>query len=307
MTERTITFDSHGIRLAGTLTVPDAPAPYPGAVLVTGSGPLDRNSNMKRQSLTVTGDLAKHLAETGIATLRYDKRGVGESEGDYHSTGLHDNVDDARAAVHALRKEADLTSVYVVGHSEGADIAIRLAATRTPINGAVLLAGSARSGRDVLLHQATVANELLPAPIRFVFKVLRTDVFKLQAKQMAKLEATSTDSARIQFVKVNAKWFREFMAYNPADDLPQIRIPILAVTGEKDLQVPPDDLAVIADLAGGPIETHQPANLTHILRLDPETPTLKAYKTQMQNPTDADLMRLVSDWINRTDAADRSE
>ena len=302
MIDRTVAFNSHGFRLKGTLSVPDAPGPHPGAVLVTGSGPLDRNSNMKRQTLTVTSDLAAHLAEAGIASLRYDKRGVGDSEGDYQSTGFHDNVDDAGAAVVALRAEAELTSAHVIGHSEGALIATRLAATGAAIDGAVLLAGSARSGKDILRHQAIIANDSLPTPIRVVFKLLRTNVYKLQAKRLAQLEATTTDSTRIQFVKINAKWFREFMAYNPADDLPQIQIPMMAVTGEKDLQVPPEDLAVIADLAGGPVETHEPADLTHILRLDPEKPTLKAYKSQLQSPTDPKLMHLVSDWINRNDS-----
>ena len=300
MSERDVTFISNGYRLHGTLNIPSTPGPFPGAVLVSGSGPLDRNSNMKRQAITVAGDFANHLAGAGIASLRYDKRGVGESDGDYQATGFSDNVDDAAAAVDALRSEADLSSVFVVGHSEGALIATRLAAMGAPIDGAVLLAGSARSGKDILRFQAIIANDSLPTPIRLVFKLLRTNVDKLQAKRLAQLEATTTDTTRIQFIKINAKWFREFMAYNPVDDLPNVHIPMLAIAGEKDLQVPSEDLTVISDLSGGPVEVHESANLTHILRKDLEPPTLKAYKSMLASPTDPDLMTLVSDWINRT-------
>lgn len=304
MTSRDITFSSHGHTLAGTLAIPDGLGRHPAALLITGSGPLDRDTNMKRQQLNVMRHIADHLREAGIATLRYDKRGIGASEGDYHSTGFHDNVADAAAAVEALRAEIDPAGTFVVGHSEGALIATRLAATGVAMDGAVLLAGSARSGKDILLHQAAIANDTLPGFVRFVMKLMRTDVHKLQAKRLAQLEATTGDSTRIQFVKINAKWFREFMVYNPADDFPSIEVPLLAITGEKDLQVPAADVEVMESLAGGSIATHRPADLTHILRNDPGEPSLEAYRTLLQLPTDAHTMGVVADWIT-TVAAQR--
>ena len=136
----------------------------------------------------MTRHLAEHLATAGIATLRYDKRGVGASDGDYHSSGFHDNVADARAAIDAIRAHADLGGVVAVGHSEGALIATRLAATGAAIDGAVLLAGSARSGEDILRHQAIIASEAVPAFARALLKLFRTDVHKLQAKRIAQLD-----------------------------------------------------------------------------------------------------------------------
>ena len=157
MTTQDITFESGEHALAGTLTVPRSNTPVPAAVLVSGSGPIDRDSNMKRARLGVMQQVADHLAGHGIASLRYDKRGIGASEGHYKATGFHDNVDDARAALAALRTrpEVDPESVFVVGHSEGALIAIELAAdTEQPLAGAVLLAGAAQPGKAILRWQA---------------------------------------------------------------------------------------------------------------------------------------------------------
>lgn len=299
MTEQTISFESGLLRLEGTLCTAGSGRGGPAALLVTGSGPLDRDSNMKRQRLTVTADFARHLAHHGVTTLRYDKRGVGNSEGDYHAAGFHDNVTDATAALAALRRHAEPSTAFAIGHSEGALVATRLAALGL-VDGAVLLAGSARSGRDILLHQATTAAESIPRPVRIVMRLLRTDVRKLQSKRLAQLDATTDDTVRIQLVKINAKWFREFMAYDPADDYPAIEAPLLAITGGKDLQVPPEDLAAIAQLAGGETETSAPADLTHILRRDPEEASLRAYRTLMKYPTDQGVLDMVSDWVLRT-------
>src|SRR5690625_5149077 len=85
MHESHITFPSAGHTLAGTITRPDGAGPFPAAVIVPGSGPVDRDSNLKRKRLDVTRQLAVALAEAGVASLRYDKRGVGESTGDFRA------------------------------------------------------------------------------------------------------------------------------------------------------------------------------------------------------------------------------
>lgn len=300
MIERDITFTSSGVALAGTMTRPDTAGPHPGALLITGSGPIDRNSDMKRQALGVTRDLAHAMARRGVASLRYDKRGVGDSEGTYHSTGFHDNVTDAAVALAALRSAGDISATFLVGHSEGALIATRLVASGVEAAGAVLLAGSARSGKAILRHQAVIANDSLPVPVRALLRLFRTDLHNLQAKRITKLEASTADIVRIQGIKINAKWFREFMIYDPSADLPSATVPLLAITGEKDLQVPPEDLGRMAALAGGPMTTLSPEHLTHILRRDLEEPSLKAYRRLMREPTDQALMASVADWILRT-------
>lgn len=299
MQTRDLTFTSGGHQLTGTLTTPATPGPHPAAVLVSGSGPIDRDSNMKRQRLGVMRDIAEHLARAGIASFRYDKRGVGASDGDYHATGFEDNVADAAAALEALRTEPGIGTIHVVGHSEGALIATRLAAADRVNGSVVLLGGTARSGADVLRYQASVAADALPAFARFVMKLFRVDLQKTQAKRLDQLAATTTDTVRIQLVKVNAKWFREFMAYDPGADLESITIPVLAITGGKDLQSPPDDLDIMQARAGGSIEVLRPSDLSHILRADPNTPTLQDYKRQMTQPVDGSVLEAIAGFIGQ--------
>src|SRR5947209_6530703 len=111
--------------LAGTLTLPENPGPVPAVAIASGSGPLARDSNHRRARFDVARQRAHAPAEGGLASLRYDKRGVGESPGDWRRAGLSDNVDDLAAAVAALaaRPEVDPARVLVAGHSEGAILA----------------------------------------------------------------------------------------------------------------------------------------------------------------------------------------
>lgn len=296
------TFRSDGITLVGTLTLPTSDTPVPAAVLVSGSGPIDRDSNMKRARLGVMQQVAEHLAAQGIASLRYDKRGVGGSDGDYKAAGLFDNVTDARAAVAALRDRPEIAprSIFVVGHSEGALIATELA-TDEALAGVALLAGSAQPGKAVLRWQAGQLAGSLPLPVKLVMKVLRQDLQKTQEKRFAQLEATTTDTTRIQMVKVNAKWFREFMEHDPADSLRRAGVPVLAITGSKDAQVDPDDVDRMKRLVPTTFDGHVLENVTHLLRTDDGPPSTKTYKQQMKRPVDETVLRLVSSWINSPD------
>ncbi len=297
-----LTFESGDHTLTGTLTIPTSSAQLPAAVLVSGSGPIDRDSNMKRARIDVMRQVAEHLADRGIASLRYDKRGVGESEGEYKATGFHDNVDDARSAVAALRDrpEIDPESVFVVGHSEGALIAIELASDAS-LAGAVLLAGTAQSGKAVLRWQAAQLAGSLPTPVKLIMKVLRQDLAKTQEKRFAQLEATTTDIARIQMVRVNAKWFREFMAHAPADSLRRVAVPVLAITGSKDVQADPADVSRMEELVPTAFEGRVLDDVTHLLRSDDGPASTKTYRKQMKRPVDPQLLELVSSWIDSRD------
>jgi pimeloyl-ACP methyl ester carboxylesterase len=137
--EQEVSFDAHALRLMGTLTLPaDAGTePGPAALLLVGSGPVDRNENWKRLRVEATRQLAHALARARIVSLRYDKRGVGASEGgDWRTAGFFDGVDDAAAALAFLagRPEVDPSRIAAIGHSEGAIVATALAAgaSRSP-------------------------------------------------------------------------------------------------------------------------------------------------------------------------------
>ena len=287
--------------LAGTLTCPDGEAPFPAVLLLPGSGPVDRDSNHRRMKLGITGQLAAALTDAGLVTLRYDKRGVGQSTGDWNATGLFDNVKDAAAALEPLRRRPDVNAdkVYLLGHSEGALLATILAARGEAVAGVVLLSASATPGEQLLRWQAGQIAPTLPAPVRAVLRLLRTDLVKQVAKNHARIKATTTDTARIGGVKVNARWTREFMAYDPRPDLARVHVPVLAVTGGKDLQVDPADLERIAAVVPGPVETHLVPDLSHILRPQPGPPSLRAYRKEIKGPVDRRVVDLVVSWLRR--------
>lgn len=294
---RDVTFSSGPLALEGTLTIA-GDTPGPAALLISGSGPIDRNSNAKRLDINVMSELATHLAASGIASLRYDKRGVGNSDGDYFATGLHDNIHDARAALEALRArpEVDPTQVFVIGHSEGAIIASDLASD-DQLAGAILLSGTARNGHDVLTWQARQIAPTLPRPVRWLVNVLGQDLERTQSKRLARIAASSDDVVRIQFVKLNAKWFREFMTYEPSNALRQAQVPILAITGSKDIQVDPADIDAMRRVVPTAFIGHVVDDVTHLLRTETGPASVRTYKKQARRPIDLGVATLVTGWM----------
>ena len=323
--ERVVAFpagDRSQATLAGTVLLPPAGRPVlAGAVLITGSGPLDRDANAPRAALGLGRELAQSLAAAGIASLRYDKRGVGASGGSYLATGFADNVADARMAVGSLaaQPECDAVPIFVIGHSEGAMIATALAAEPgtalaagagtapacehgIALAGAVLLAGPAKTGEETVVWQAAQVAPTLPKPVTLIMRLLRTDPATAQRKSLDRLKASTTDVIRMQGVRVNAKWFREFLAFDPKPALAAITVPVLAITGDKDLQVDPADLEVIAATVRGPVTTRRVPDLTHILRRDPAPPSIRDYRTLLKQPVDAVVLSDISRWIESVPA-----
>jgi fermentation-respiration switch protein FrsA (DUF1100 family) len=284
--------------LAGTLTLPDRDRPVPAVVIASGSGPLDRDSNHRRARFDVARQLAVALAEAGLASLRYDKRGVGESPGDWRAAGLHDNVDDLGRALATLaaRPEVDADRILLAGHSEGAILSARLAARGAPVAGVVLLSMSATPGEELLRWQARRIAPTLPGPVRGLLRVLRVDLEKKVAANHAKVKATTTDVARLGGAKVNARWHREFLAHDPRADLARIAVPVLAITGEKDLQVPVADLDVIASTVRGPVAVHPVPDLTHTLRAQAGPPSMGAYRKELRQPVNREVLSTVTHW-----------
>jgi len=271
-------------------------------VLATGSGPLDRDSNHRRLRFDVTRALAHALAEGGLASLRYDKRGVGGSPGDWRSAGLYDNVDDLARARQALaaRPEVDARRVLLSGHSEGALLAAALAAREgVPVAGVVLLAMSATPGAELLRWQARQLGPTLPAPVRGLLRLLRTDLETRVAGNHRKILATTTDLARVDGVRLNARLHREFLRHDPRADLARLTVPVLALTGDKDLQVPADDLAVLASTVPGPVEVHRVPDLTHTLRRQERAPSIRHYREELRRPVDPGVRTNVIAWCRR--------
>jgi pimeloyl-ACP methyl ester carboxylesterase len=285
--------------LNGTLTLPDRGLPAPAVVIASGSGPLDRDSNHRRARFDVARQLAHALADGGLASFRYDKRGVGESPGDWRAAGLHDNVDDVGRARDALaaRGEIDPGRVLLAGHSEGAILATALAARGVPTAGVVLLSMSATPGAELLRWQARRIAPTLPAPVRGLLRTFRVDLEKKVAANHDRIRATTTDVVRMGGARVNARWHREFLAHDPREDLRRLTVPVLALTGAKDLQVDPADLRTIAaTVPGGATTTVLVPDLTHTLRTQDGPPSMAAYRRELRRPVNQDVLAAVVTW-----------
>jgi uncharacterized protein len=156
----------------------------------------------------------------------------------------------------------------------------------------VLLAGSNRPGAEVMERQSDRIAESFSGVSRLFSRPFLWN----QRRTRRRLLASTGVVVRIGPQKMPARWFREFMAFDPSADLTRIECPVLAITGEKDLQVEPEDVAEIGRLVGGPFMGSTPANLTHVLRTDKGPPSLGGYRAQLERPIEATLVEQVAAW-----------
>lgn len=294
-----VRIDSAGCALAATYA--EAPEPVAAALLIPGSGRTDRNSDKRlpgglRLRGAITRAIAEALAPVGVSTLRFDKRGVGGSGGDYLTAGMDQRAADVRAARDWLAAKAAGLPLLAIGHSEGTYYAAQLAADGQAA-GIVLLSGPARPGGDVLTYQVAELADRIPASAKLILRLLRTDVVRAQRKNQAKIMASTADVIRVQGSRVNARWVRDFVGYDPAPVLARITVPVLAITGTHDLQVPPDDVAAMGRLVQGPFESHVIPDLSHILRPDPDSIGPRGYRRQARQPVSPEVLRLITGWV----------
>ncbi len=299
MTDEEVRFDSDGCTLAGTFT--EAVNPAAAALVIPGSGMVNRDSDARlpwHQTLRtgVTKAVAEALATARVSALRYDKRGVGASAGDYWSAGMAARLADARAGLSWLAARTAGLPLLAVGHSEGTYYAARLAADEA-VAGVVLLSVSVRTGGEVLAWQTENVAARLPTAARIILRLMRTDAVRSQRKNQDRIMASSADVIRIQGMKVNAKWFRDFIACDPAPVLARIKVPVLAITGGQDVQVPPEDIAALGRLVKGPYEGHVAGDLSHLLRPDPESVGPRGYRHAVRQPVSPEVLGLITEWV----------
>lgn len=294
-------FYSEGTLIGGTLA--EVPDPVAAAVLITGSGKLNRDSDARlgRRGPVVlrtgvTRQVAEALGAAQVATLRYDKRGVGASGGDYLRAGLTENVADARAALRWLAARFPALPLLTVGLSEGTWHAARLAAQEQRVAGTVLLGAPARTGEEVIDWQIAAIEPTLPRAARVIMRLTRQDFDRAQHKRLAVLKASTSDVIRVSGVRVNARWWREFLRHDPAPDYAKIGTPVLALTGGHDLQVPPEDVAAIGRLVQGPFDGHVVGDLSHLLRPDPDRKGPLGYRRAVRQPVSAEVLALITAW-----------
>jgi pimeloyl-ACP methyl ester carboxylesterase len=252
--EEDVAYDNKAalVRLSATLTVPAGQGPFPAVVLLTGSGPQDRDESLLGHRPFLV--LADHLTRHGIVVLRADDRGVGKSGGNFDTATTADFATDAEAGVAYLqtRPEVNPKKIGLVGHSEGGIIAPMVAARNPGVAFIVLMAGSGVPGDEVLVAQNVLiaqAGGISREQAEQNANQLRETVALVkQEKDNAVLETKLRErlAGRIppaqidrQIKTLGGPWFRYFLAYDPATALKQVKCPVLAINGEKDLQVPP--------------------------------------------------------------------
>ena len=237
-----------GFNLAATVTKPaNAAVRAPAIVLIGGSGPTDRDETVS--GIPIFGQLAGQLAEAGFMVLRYDKRGVGQSGGRPEAATLAEYADDAIAAVKwlAKRKDVDKDRIAVVGHSEGAAVALIAASREKRIKAAALIAGPGTTGYDLILEQQRRQLDLMKLP-----PAEREARIALQRKLMdAVVTGKGWDEVPPQLrASADSPWFRSLLLFDPVEVMRKVRQPLLVISAERDTQVPPahsERLAAIAN------------------------------------------------------------
>jgi len=272
------------VTLAGTLTLPESPGPYPAVLLLSGSGGSDRDQLIWGHRTFLV--LADYLTRQGIAVLRYDDRGVGRSTGNYDTSTFDDFKRDALAGVGYLknRPEIDVKKIGFIGHSEGAVIGPLAASESSDVAFTVLMAAPGLSDFDGLLKQFTDgyrANGASEKAIAFKSSILRKifytirqeydlnvakskinnllqkakpELAKLSANERKKIELESMDTYNVDWML--SPGFSSVLRYNPEKTLMKVKCPVLALHGDRDMQIPKDNLKGVeaALKAGGNLQ-----------------------------------------------------
>lgn len=266
---------------------------------MNGSGPVDRDSNVPRLHLGLTPAISESLGSIGVSSCRFDKRGSGETGGDFFTATMTQNYDDAQAALKWLRARKPLAPAFVVGHSEGALHAAHLAAEDPTIAGVVLLACPVRRGEEILTWQAKQIVPTLPATTRAMLRILHIDPLQSQQKALKKVRSSSGGSVRVQGKRLNAGWLRQFMDYDPVPVFKQISVPVLVIAGSHDMQIPPEDEQEIKALVQGDCDVQIVEGANHLLRLDPERVGPRGYKKAVKEPVTPQVLDTIASWISR--------
>lgn len=326
-----VTFDNGDHTLAGTLTLPEGDSPFTALILLTGSGPQDRD-----ESLVPVAEIkpfrliADYLTREGFAVLRYDDRGVGESTGDYSTATTADLATDGEAAIAYLltRDDIDPARIGLLGHSEGGVMAPMIAARNEDVAFVVSLAGTSVPGYDVLTMQnelimraAGATEEEIDEQVAFsremmdlivaekweevdtlIYDKILSDLQSLPEDQQAgygDLEETARDITDQQTAALNT-WYRYFIMYNPGEDWAQVTVPVLALFGGLDTQVEAaqngDALDAIMADSGNEDYTRVDFEKANHLFQEAETGSLQEYGSLKQEFV-PDLLPTITDWL----------
>jgi hypothetical protein len=265
--EVTVVNKDAGVTLAGTLTYPEKGENFPVVVLITGSGPQNRDEELLGHKPFLV--LSDYLTRDGIAVLRCDDRGIAKSTGNFSTATTKDFATDILACIDYLktRKEIDQKKIGLIGHSEGGIIAPMVAVGCKDVSFIVMMAGPGLSGDKILELQTKLISKAEGVPDAEINKTnsMNKKCYKIAIEEKDSSKAAekinkilddyylslsetekksiggSIDDLKMQTRQILSPWFKFFLSYDPKQNLSKIKIPVLAVNGEKDLQVPPKE------------------------------------------------------------------
>ncbi len=303
-TDSDVSIPANGFSIAGTMTRPPilGRLRHPTVVLVTGSGPVDRDGTVA--GIPILSQLAGALAQDGFLVLRYDKRAVGQSGGRSETVTQRDYADDLIAIVKwlAKRDDVDPRRIAVVGHSEGGTIAMLAAEREKKIGSLVLMATSGSTGADLILEQQLRELDRLKLP-----EAEKAQKVTLQKQiQAAVVDGTGWESLPEDVRKqADTPWFRSLLLSNPAAVIPKLKQPILVIQGDLDAQIQPHHAEKLGDLArarkkgAGPVEVVHLAGVNHLL-VPATTGAVQEYPQLKQKTISPDVASTIAAWLKKS-------
>lgn len=261
-----VTFPSMhgGHSLAGTLTLPPGSGPFPAVILISGSGPQDRDETlMGHKPFWVIAD---YLTRKGIAVLRFDDRGIGKSGGQFEGASAYDFAEDVKGAIAFLRNQGNILpgKIGLIGHSEGGMVAQMICAKDRKLAFMVSMAGPGVPCKDLLIRQSQDIyrasgytdeaslrryGEYLSGLYEIIIRNGSSEktLYLLQMYIQGWLPRFSTSEQRLFQInadvtspamkELTGNWFVRFIRFDPGDYIPRIQCPVLAINGAKDVQV----------------------------------------------------------------------
>ena len=313
--------------LSGTITIPAGKGPFPAAILVSGSGPQDRDELlMGHRPFAV---LADFLTRRGVAVLRYDDRGTAKSKGSFAAATVFEFADDAQAAVRKLAADPrfDAKRIGIIGHSEGGLIGPIVAAREPAVGFIVMMAGPGVTGEEIILLQAARIAKVsgtTEAEIRantriseHIYAALRAE--GTEAERIAKVDALlsevwrgidpknparPTESAFLAIRKAQllSPWFRAFLKYDPRPNLQKVTVPVLVLNGTTDLQVDaeqnvPEVVKALKAAGNKAVTVKRLRNLNHLFQKS-KTGDPSEY-SEIETTLDPSLLKAIGDWFNK--------
>jgi pimeloyl-ACP methyl ester carboxylesterase len=328
-TEQEVSYSNGPIHLAATLTLPQGPGPFPAVILITGSGPQNRDEELFGHKPFKL--IADSLASAGIAVLRADDRGVGQSTGgSVEEATTVELAGDTLAGIDFLKTRLEISRdrIGLIGHSEGAIIAPMLAARSKDVAFIVMLAGTGLPGDQVWLKQremidrssgvdeALVQAKNKDAPVLISAIETGAGFPAIDALVRAQFDSQSQlippdhrpttqqtqDNATLMTAAMTTRWFRFFLTYDPRPCLRQVTVPVLVMNGDLDRQVSPDQNLpeiekALKEAGNSDVEIRRMPGLNHLFQ-KAQTGSPSEYAT-LSDSFDAGAIDVIRDWIVR--------